>query len=123
MYTDEVVLAIRPRPFLADDGLCCKSRAVSIPLPRLNHYTLPHLRTVTAAVVLTVQAPPAITFLHALHSQIPTFVRCKDKSEESAAALVSIQYRIAHLDTVASAEAAGISTVLRDFNLSDTLSQ
>jgi len=33
------------------------------------------LRTVTAAVVLTDQAPPAIVLLQLLHSQIPTAVR------------------------------------------------
>lgn len=31
-----------------------------------------HLRTVAAAVVETVQAPPAMTFLHALQPQMPT---------------------------------------------------
>lgn len=34
-----------------------------------------HLRTVAAAVVETVQAPPAVVFLHALQCQIPTAVR------------------------------------------------
>jgi len=34
-----------------------------------------HLRTVAAAVVDTTQAPPARTLLHALHLQMPTFVR------------------------------------------------
>ena len=34
-----------------------------------------HLLTVAAAEVVTVHAPPAITFLQALHSQIPTAVR------------------------------------------------
>ena len=34
-----------------------------------------HLRTVAAAVVETVHAPPATVFLQALHSQIPTAVR------------------------------------------------
>jgi len=34
-----------------------------------------HLRTVAAAVVETVHAPPAMTFLQALHFQIPTAVR------------------------------------------------
>ena len=33
-----------------------------------------YLRTVAAAVVDTVQAPPAMVFLHALHDQIPTAV-------------------------------------------------
>jgi len=33
-----------------------------------------YLRTVAAAVVDTVQAPPAMIFLHALHFQIPTAV-------------------------------------------------
>ncbi len=33
-----------------------------------------HLRTVAAAVVVTVHAPPAIVFLHALQCQIPTAV-------------------------------------------------
>jgi hypothetical protein len=32
-------------------------------------------RTVAAAVVDTVQAPPAITFLHPRHSQIPVALR------------------------------------------------
>ena len=34
-----------------------------------------HDRTVAAAVVERAQAPPAMTLLQALHSQIPTFVR------------------------------------------------
>jgi len=33
------------------------------------------LRTVAAAVVETVQAPPAMTFLHDLHFQMPTASR------------------------------------------------
>lgn len=33
------------------------------------------LRTVAAAVVVTVQAPPAMTFLHELQFQMPTAVR------------------------------------------------
>lgn len=40
-------------------------------LQRENAY----LRTVAAAVVETVHAPPAMTFLHALHFQMPTAVR------------------------------------------------
>lgn len=36
---------------------------------------LTDLRTVAAAVVDTVQAPPAMTFLHARHFQMPTAVR------------------------------------------------
>ena len=34
-----------------------------------------YLRTVAAAVVETVQAPPAVVFLQALQCQIPTAVR------------------------------------------------
>lgn len=34
-----------------------------------------HLRTVAAAVVETVHAPPAMTFLHAEQFQIPTALR------------------------------------------------
>jgi hypothetical protein len=34
-----------------------------------------HLRTVAAAVVATVQAPPAIVFLHERQCQMPTAVR------------------------------------------------
>lgn len=37
--------------------------------------TVTHDRTVAAAVVDRAQAPPAMTLLHALHSQMPTFVR------------------------------------------------
>lgn len=38
----------------------------------LNTGAVTYLRTVAAAVVDTVQAPPAITFLHDPHFQIPT---------------------------------------------------
>lgn len=34
-----------------------------------------HLRTVAAAVVDRVHAPPAMTFLHERHSQMPTALR------------------------------------------------
>lgn len=40
-----------------------------------------HLRTVAAAVVETVQAPPAVVFLQALQCQIPTAVRLTESYE------------------------------------------
>lgn len=45
-----------------------------------QHFLLPETegtndRTVAAAVVETVHAPPAVVFLHALQCQIPTAVR------------------------------------------------
>ena len=39
------------------------------------HANIAHLRTVAAAVVATVQAPPAIVFLHERQCQMPTAVR------------------------------------------------
>lgn len=42
-------------------------------LPRVIGVT--HLRTVAAAVVETVHAPPAVVFLQALQCQMPTAVR------------------------------------------------
>lgn len=41
------------------------------------------LRTVAAAVVDTVQAPPAVVFLQALQYQIPTAVRFTESCSES----------------------------------------
>lgn len=47
---------------------------LSIDVRRANssQAEMTHLRTVAAAVVETVHAPPAMTFLHELHFQIPT---------------------------------------------------
>lgn len=39
------------------------------------HRSMTHDRTVAAAVVERAHAPPAMTLLHALHSQMPTLVR------------------------------------------------
>ena len=55
-----------------------------------------YLRTVAAAVVDTVQAPPAIVFLQALHDQIPTAFLF---TESYAGNLVNIFHEIMILDT------------------------
>ena len=55
-----------------DGGLYCESILNGRKCMKQNKT---NLRTVAAAVVDTVHAPPAITFLHERHSQIPTAVR------------------------------------------------
>ena len=48
-----------------------------------------NLRTVAAAVVETVQAPPAVVFLQALQCQIPTAVRLTESYMGESEAAVS----------------------------------
>ena len=77
-----------------------------------------HLRTVAAAVVDTVQAPPAITFLHDPHFQMPTAWRftesCHTGQDEWF--ILSRGSHHAHL----AAEGAGVTSVLSDFHLRGT---
>jgi hypothetical protein len=56
----------------ATDEPCCENQLGAAYYQEVE--CAAYLRTVAAAVVETVQAPPAITFLHARHFQIPTAV-------------------------------------------------
>ena len=72
-----------------------------------------------AAVVDTVHAPPAITFLHAPQLQIPTAVRLTESYETVSRHCDKSAEVLKHL----SAKGACISSVLRDFHLFDLLTQ
>jgi hypothetical protein len=77
---------------------------------------LTHLRTVAAAVVDTVHAPPAIVFLHALQFQMPTAERFTLSYAESCSVRADAHVRKrrrAHL----AAEGAGVACVLGDLHL------
>ena len=50
-------------------------QSIMRPISSLAEKEETNLRTVAAAVVDTVHAPPAMTLRHARHFQIPTFVR------------------------------------------------
>lgn len=71
------------------------------------------LRTVAAAVVLTVHAPPAMTFLHERHFQMPTAVRFTESWTDVSTLHSKREPHRAHL----SAECAGVAGVLRDLHL------
>ena len=75
-----------------------------------------HLRTVAAAVVETVHAPPAITFLHELHFQIPTAWRFTESCSIEPYEFPPIQH-VACAKTNLAAEGAGVPCVLGDFHL------
>jgi hypothetical protein len=79
-----------------------------------------HLRTVAAAVVETVHAPPAIVFLQALQCQIPTAVLFTESYRNQQRQLFPMQFP--NKDYL-SAESASVSRVLRDFHLFDLLTQ
>ena len=70
MTCEPVILRLRDFPHTTYSAACYVSIAAAI----LDNITT-HLRTVAAAVVETVHAPPAMTFLHELHFQMPTATR------------------------------------------------
>lgn len=66
----------RPRRAHGDDGRCCRAQCCQLRGEiREEGQGKAHLLTVAAAVVETVQAPPAVVFLQALQCQMPTAVR------------------------------------------------
>lgn len=77
---------LRPRRARGDDGQCY-TRAASTTHPSAKERegekeaSETHLRTVAAAVVETVHAPPAVVFLQALQCQMPTAVRLTESCE------------------------------------------
>lgn len=74
-----------------------------------------YLRTVAAAVVETVQAPPATVFLQALQFQMPTACRFTESYINQS----TNKYRgtDSRESACLSAEGAGVSCVLGDFHL------
>ena len=75
-----------------------------------------HLRTVAAAVVVSVHAPPAIDLRHELQFKMPTalrFTASYDISQHFPS--ISISSICAHL----AAEGAGVACVLRNLHLQD----
>jgi hypothetical protein len=76
-----------------------------------------HLRTVAAAVVDTVHAPPAITFLHELQFQMPTAVRLTESWRISRMNEQMHSQWYFSPSTHLAAECAGVASMLCNFHL------
>jgi hypothetical protein len=74
--------------------------SVSLTRERRGKERRTHLLTVAAAVVETVQAPPAVVFLHALQCQIPTAVRLTESCLREEGGRVSFR-RLVRFDVPA----------------------
>jgi len=96
--------------------------ASSAPITQRRVKRVSDLRTVAAAVVETVHAPPAMTFLHAEQFQMPTARRftlsCIHKKDPKQRAGTSEKPRILQrIFTCLAAECAGVPRVLGNFHL------